>query len=126
MRRNYKGKHPLGMLIFLALFAAAAAIIMLLWNAIVPALIGWSAVTYWKAAGLLLLCRLLFGGFGKMGFWHPMMMGHAKKHMGHIEEMREKMSGMSREERREYIRRRMEEFHGGPCCEPEAKPESAE
>ncbi len=124
MVKNYKGRHALRVLIFAAFFAAAAAVIMLLWNAIIPALIGWGALTYWKAAGLLLLCRLLFSGFGRMGFGHHPMARHARQHMGRMAEMREKMNGMSRDERREYIRSRMEEFRGGPCCEP--KTENAE
>lgn len=127
MVKNYKGKKALGLLVFLAFFAAAAAIIMLLWNAIIPAVIGWGTLTYWYACGLLLLCRLLFTGFGRMGFGYPMMgLGFHKKHMNHMAEMREKMSGMSREERREYIRRRMEEFGNNPCCEPDMKETGAE
>lgn len=128
MVKNYKAKRALKGVVFLAFFAAAAAIVMLLWNAIIPSVIGWGALTYWKACGILLLCKLLFSGFGLMGHCHPhrkQMMEHAKKHMSYMEDMREKMSGMSREERREYVRRRMEEYR--ECCGgPEAKTESAE
>ncbi len=42
--------------------AALSAIVMLLWNALVPALFGGPALRYLQAAGLLLLCRVLFGG----------------------------------------------------------------
>ncbi len=121
MVKNCKAKHVLGIFVFLALFAAAAAVVMLLWNAILPALAGWGMLTYWKAAGLLLLCRLLFSGLGKMGCGHHHMMGHHAKHMSRMAEMRGKMSGMSHDERREYIRSRMAEFHGGGCCEPKAE-----
>lgn len=49
-------------LLFIAMAAASALVVMLLWNAIIPDLTGWAALTYWKALGLLVLCRVLFGG----------------------------------------------------------------
>lgn len=39
------------------------AIVQWLWNAILPDLIHVGQLTYWKALGLLILCRILFGGF---------------------------------------------------------------
>jgi len=98
-------------LIFVAAVAAIAAVTMLLWNALIPAIIGWSAINYWQAAGLLILCRLLFGGmFGGLRHHHPGMrgrgFGHGHPFSGHLHE---EMKGMSREERREYIRKRMDE-----------------
>lgn len=110
MKRN---KRFLGIFIFIAVFAASAAIVMLLWNWIVPSLIGWSVVGYWQAAGLLLLCRLLFGGFGKGGFHR-----HGHHYMGKRvkAKMHEKLKGMSDDERREYIRNYMfAGYPGGPC-----------
>lgn len=96
----------------LAVFAAAAAIAMLLWNALIPSIIGWTAICYWQAAGLMILCRLLFGGMGRFGH-----MGHMFHRCGHHSEDRErmmraheKMRGMSREERREFIRDHMAGF----------------
>ena len=44
----------------------SAWLIMLLWNAILPAIIGGvSIITFWQAFGLDLLVSLLFGGLGK-------------------------------------------------------------
>jgi hypothetical protein len=34
-----------------------------IWNWIIPDLFGWHAITFWRALGLLFLCRVLFGGF---------------------------------------------------------------
>ena len=42
-------------------------VVQYLWNAILPAVIGVGALTFWQALGLLVLCRLLFGGFGGRG-----------------------------------------------------------
>ena len=39
-------------------------VVMWLWNAILPDLLGVNIITYWQAVGLLVLCRILFGGFG--------------------------------------------------------------
>jgi hypothetical protein len=38
-------------------------VVMWLWNAILPDLIGVHPIRFWQAAGLLVLCRILFGGF---------------------------------------------------------------
>lgn len=50
-------------LFFIAAALVMAAVVMLLWNAIIPGLTGWALLTYPKALGLLALCRILFGGF---------------------------------------------------------------
>jgi hypothetical protein len=49
-------------LVVLAAMAALGAVLMLLWNALVPGLFGLRPVGYWQALGLLVLVRLLFGG----------------------------------------------------------------
>lgn len=41
--------------------------LMHLWNWLVPDVFGWSTITYWQAAGLLVLSKILFGGFGGGG-----------------------------------------------------------
>jgi hypothetical protein len=38
--------------------------VRLLWNWLLPPLFGWREVTFWQALGLLVLCRILFGGSG--------------------------------------------------------------
>lgn len=45
----------------LALLALWIAVIMWLWNLIVPSLTGWEYVSYWQAAGIWILFRLLSG-----------------------------------------------------------------
>ncbi len=60
-------------LLFLALFGL---VVMLLWNWLMPALFGLKAIGYWQALGLVVLCRILFGGRGGMGHgrrWHHRM-----------------------------------------------------
>lgn len=101
MKKN--GRRFLHVFIFLAACAVIAAITMLLWNALIPSIIGWSTINYWQSAGLLILCRLLFGGMGRH-FHHRKFHHHHKgSHLHH------KLAEMSFEERREYIRKRMNE-----------------
>ena len=42
--------------------AVVGAVVMALWNALLPALFSWPAIGFWQAIGLLLLSRILFGG----------------------------------------------------------------
>ena len=38
-----------------------------LWNALMPAIFGLPAISFWQALGLFLLSRILFGNFGGRG-----------------------------------------------------------
>ena len=53
-------------------------VVMSLWNGLTPALFGWKAISYWQAVGLIILSRILFGGFrgavGRGGHWRHRMM----------------------------------------------------
>ena len=42
-------------------------IVMLLWNWLLPTLFGAPEINLWQGFGLLVLCRMLFGGFGGGG-----------------------------------------------------------
>jgi hypothetical protein len=42
-------------------------LVMSLWNWLLPVLFGWRLITFWQALGILVLCRILFGGFGGGG-----------------------------------------------------------
>ena len=55
---------PPAIVLFVWLFGE---IVMRLWNWLLPTLFGWHAITFWQALGLLVLCRILFGGFGNSG-----------------------------------------------------------
>ena len=49
---------------FVLLFIAIGAVVlMLLWNWLLPVIFGIKAITFWQAVGLLILSKLLFGGF---------------------------------------------------------------
>ncbi len=38
-------------------------VVMRLWNAVLPAILPAHPITYWQSVGLLVLARILFGGF---------------------------------------------------------------
>jgi chromate transport protein ChrA len=55
--------------------AVFSFVVMSLWNWLTPALFGWHHITFWQALGLLLLSKILFGGFrGRPGMhWRRRM-----------------------------------------------------
>jgi hypothetical protein len=54
--------------IVMALFVFfAGGLVMLLWNWLLPPLFDWRQITLLQGFGLLVLCRILFGGFGGGG-----------------------------------------------------------
>ncbi len=53
----------------IAFVAALSVTVMLLWNTLVPSLFAGPVLGFWQAVGLLVLSRILFGGFRRHG-WH--------------------------------------------------------
>lgn len=55
----------IGGLFLAALFGLIfGAIVMALWNALMPKIFGLDIISYWQAVGLVILARLIFGGIG--------------------------------------------------------------
>ena len=50
-----------GPLALVAFVAIVGEVVMHLWNWLLPALFGWSPITFWQALGLMVLSRILFG-----------------------------------------------------------------
>jgi len=63
MRAKWLFLAPLALVGFVAFVALGGEIVKLLWNWLLPPLFGWRTIGFWQALGLLVLCRLLFGGF---------------------------------------------------------------
>lgn len=66
---------------FIVLFLVVASLaVMMLWNNIVHEVIpGVGMLSYWQATGLLILCRILFGGFHKPHDKRQWMQQHQKE-----------------------------------------------
>jgi hypothetical protein len=66
---------------------------MSLWNALIPAIFGLKTITFWQALGLILLGKILFGGFHRHGGGGPRGW---KRHMA------ERWANMTPEEREKF------------------------
>lgn len=85
-------------LMFLAVVIALTLLVMSLWNALIPALFGLKSLSFWNALGLLVLCRVLFGGMG-MG---PLMFRMSRDHR----QLHERWMRMSDEEKQAFAQAR--------------------
>ena len=71
-------------------------IVMALWNNILVGVVAVKAISFWQALGILLLSKILFGGFGgsrHRGGW---------RNKGKWMEMKDKFAGMTPEEREKF------------------------
>src|SRR5208283_5617333 len=59
---------PLAILAMLLFTFIGGEIVLHLWNWLLPPLFGFRQINFWQALGLLLLCRILFGGLGRHGY----------------------------------------------------------
>jgi len=95
--------------LFVLAFALFGYVVMSLWNWLTPALFGWKVITFWQALGLVVLCKILFGGFR----------GGRGGHMHWRRRMMDRWEQMTPEER-EAFRKGMEGRcgHFGPTATP--------
>jgi len=100
--RVFKVVKFAGMFLFFAVAVGFAT--MGLWNWLVPALFHGPIITYWQALGLLVLSKILFGGFRGRGHhgggWKGGMRGEYMRR-----KLEERMSTMTEEEK-EKLRNR--------------------
>jgi hypothetical protein len=87
---------------------ALSLVTMSLWNWLAPALFGGRVITFWQALGVLILSKILFGGFHGRPGGHRHWRGR----------MRERWERMTPEEREKF-----RQGWGGGCWDP--KPAAA-
>lgn len=97
---------PRFVIMALAGIAVAGLVVMWLWNWLAPALLGLKEIQFLQALGLLVLTRLLFGGFRG----HTHIRDHWRRHM------EERWQTMSPEEREKFQ-------HGMRSCWGRRKPD---
>jgi len=110
VRKKWILLAPLAIIAFLLFIALGGWLVMLLWNWLLPPLTGWPAITFWQALGLLVLCRILFGGFGGRGGYgyRP----HGRRHWR--KRWARRMEHMTPEERERFRDRMRERWGFGP------------
>ena len=108
MRRRLIWIAPLAIVGMLVFIVIGGEIVLNLWNWLLPSLFGFRQITFWQALGILLLCRILFGGFG---FHGPR--SNARRRIR--ERMAERWEQMTPEEREKFRQGR------GRWCTPPAE-----
>jgi Ca2+/H+ antiporter, TMEM165/GDT1 family len=95
-RRSRIGKAFMILLCVVAFVVLFTFIVMSLWNAILPAVLGVSTITFWQAMGILVLSKILFGGFGG---WQ-----HKREHFKNRwrQRMQEKWANMTPEQKEKF------------------------
>jgi hypothetical protein len=90
---KYRFLIPVFILAFMALFSFA---VYELWNGVLVNVLGVKIITFWQALGILVLARILFGGFPfKRG--GPPFGGHWRQH-----KMMEHWQSMTPEQREKF------------------------
>lgn len=93
MKKLWIKKGVLILIIGIAAITLFGFIVMWLWNAILPAVTAVKAITFWQALGILVLSKILFGGFGGKG-WRGSPAWKQK--------MKQRWDNMSPEEREKF------------------------
>ena len=88
-------------------FALFGFVVMWLWNWLMPDLFALSRISFWQALGLVILSKILFGGFHS----HGSRRAHWRRRM------RERWEQMTPEEREKF-----REGIGGFCRSAKAEP----
>jgi hypothetical protein len=112
MKRHWVG-WGLKFVLFAVLFVTVFGfVVMSLWNWLMPALFGWHVIGFWQAVGILVLSKILFGGFR----------GRPGRHLSWRRRMMERWEQMTPEEREKFrhgMRGRCGSF-GSSAAEPKA------
>jgi hypothetical protein len=99
MRRNRRWLFPLIPIFVLALIALFSFIVMSLWNNVLVAVLHVGIINFWQALGILVLAKILFGGFPGGKSWRR---GHDPRDHQWRKEMLSKWSTMTPEEREKF------------------------
>lgn len=93
MKNIIKPRRKFFFIIPVILLFAVTGIVMWLWNMVLPNILEVKTITYWQAMGILILSKILFGGF--CGF---------KKHHHNIHKNNffHKLKNMTQEEREKF------------------------
>ncbi len=100
--------------IVVGLIALAGFVVMEMWNWLMPAIFGLGVITFWQALGIIILSKILFGGF-RMGGCGGCC-GYGYKHGGHWKhKFKHKWANMSDEDKEKWRKK------FGDKCVPETE-----
>jgi len=101
MGRRFMLFAPVAIVGFAAFIALGGWVVMSLWNWLLPSLFGFHTIAFWQALGLLLLTRILFGGFGMRGGGRHHMRERLRQRFGErlADRVGERWDAMTPEER---------------------------
>jgi hypothetical protein len=69
---QHKFFHVIRIIFFVVLASTVLGFVVKgLWNILMPPIFGWHIITFWQGIGLLLLSKILFGGFHRHGGGGP-------------------------------------------------------
>ena len=108
MKNNRKAKGALFVVAIIAIFLLVTLVVMQLWNCLLPEIVGAKTINYWQAMGILVLSKILFGGFngGK----------HKIEHWKNKHQYNERMNEMSEDEKEKFKEKLKERFRNHPFC----------
>jgi Ca2+/H+ antiporter, TMEM165/GDT1 family len=97
MRRGFDRRKllfiiPIGLLAIAGFLGIFGGIVMLLWNNVLAVVLHISTIRFWQAVGILILSKILFGGFRGAHFGR-----HQWK-----QKMQQRWEGMTPEEREKF------------------------
>ena len=109
--KSFKALKVVQIVVFVAVAVAImGGVVMSLWNWLLPTLAGWHKVTFLQALALLVLCRVLFGGWRvRGGPWRH----HWKERFG-------RMTPEEREKFRASLRQKWNCHHRTPQADPQS------
>jgi hypothetical protein len=112
-----RGRFVLFPIMAIAFLTLISYLVMQLWNNILPEVMNVQSINIWQAAGIFILCKILFG-FGRMG-------GFGKDKMMFKQRLAERVKDMSPEELAQFEKgfegQRFRRFN---MCRPEEQKES--
>jgi hypothetical protein len=118
MRRKWIFIAPLAILGMLLCVFIGGELVLQLWNWLLPPLFGFRQITFWQGLGILLLCRILVGGYGLRGSDRSKVRSRVADRLA--DRMGDRWDAMTPEER-ERFRQRMRERCGFDVSTSEIK-----
>ena len=107
MNPKFKPYRKFFFVIPIAIVFAISAIVMWLWNWLLPEILGIRAINYWQAMGILILSKILFGGFSGCK-----NRGRGMRHRNFAS----KIQNMTPEEREVFRAKWKQRFGKHDCC----------